>query len=103
MKAQRRLLIAGIVVSSLLTLSPLVGLLGTFLGMTRAFRTLEATGVADPQVLSSDIGSALVSTAAGLLLLPVGLVGLTLSLFLFYRLRASTPPPLPPLVQQPTE
>ena len=95
MKAKRRLLIAGMAVGSLLMLSPFIGLLGTVLGMARAFETLESSGTADPQVLSSNIGEVLVSTAAGVLLLPVGLIVFIPSLILFCRLPASSPPPLP--------
>ena len=97
--AKRRLLITGIVIGSLFTLSPLFGLLGTVFGMTRAFNTLGSSGVADPQVLSASIGTTLLSTAVGFILFPVGIVIVTLSLIFFLRLRVSSPPPLP---QQPT-
>ena len=100
MKTKRRLLITGIVIGSLLTLSPLIGLLGTVFGMTRAFKTLGSSGIADPQALSSDISVTLYSTAAGVFLLPVGIVVFVVSLVLFLRLRASSPPPLP---QPPTQ
>lgn len=96
MKTKRRLLITGIVVGSLLALSPLVGLLGTVFGMTRAFKTLGNSGIADPQAVSNDIGVTLYSTAAGLFLLPFGVILFVVSMVLFLRLRASTPPPLPP-------
>ena len=98
-KAKRRFLLTGIVVGSILTLSPLFGLLGTVLGMTRAFRMLGSAGVSDPQALANSIGTMLVSTAAGLCLCPVGIVVFTLSLVFFLRLRAATPPPLPPPVR----
>ena len=96
MNAKRRLLIVGIVIGSLLTLSPLLGLLGTVFGMARAFNTLGSSGVADPQALSADISTVLYSTAAGFFLFPVGIALMTVSLVFFLRLRASTPPPLPP-------
>lgn len=95
MKTKRRLLIAGMVIGSLLTLAPLFGLLGAVFGMTRAFKTLGQSGIADPQALSDGIGTSLLSTAAGLFVCPVGVVVLTLSLVFFFRLRASSPPPLP--------
>ena len=49
------------------TLAPLLGLLGTVLGMIEAFRALEtAGGQADPAVLAGGIWEALLTTAAGL-------------------------------------
>lgn len=48
-------------------LSPLLGLLGTVLGMIKAFRQLELAGSqVDPSVLSGGIWEALLTTAAGL-------------------------------------
>jgi len=48
-------------------LSPLLGLLGTVLGMIEAFQELEAAGSqVDPSVLSGGIWEALLTTAAGL-------------------------------------
>ena len=47
---------------------PLLGLLGTVLGMIDAFRSLEAAGSrVDPAILSGGIWVALLTTAAGLL------------------------------------
>lgn len=49
------------------TLSPLLGLLGTVLGMIEAFQELEQAGNrVDPAVLSGGIWEALLTTAAGL-------------------------------------
>jgi biopolymer transport protein ExbB len=49
------------------TIAPLLGLLGTVLGMITAFRALEATGArADPAVLAGGIWEALLTTAAGM-------------------------------------
>jgi biopolymer transport protein ExbB len=49
------------------TLAPLLGLLGTVIGMIDAFRELEAAGSqVDPAVLSGGIWVALLTTAAGL-------------------------------------
>jgi biopolymer transport protein ExbB len=87
MKSKRRLCVAGIVLGSLLTLSPLLGLLGTCLGMMRAFNTLQGDGIHDPKALSGDIGTVLSFTTAGLLLFPVGIAILALSLVSYTRLR----------------
>jgi biopolymer transport protein ExbB len=49
------------------TLSPLLGLLGTVLGMVVAFQQMEAAGnQVDPSVLSGGIWQALLTTAVGL-------------------------------------
>ena len=77
-------------------MSPLFGLLGTVFGMTRAFATLGNAGVSDPRALADSIGTTLLSTAIGLFLCPAGIVILVISLVFFSRLRASSPPPLPP-------
>ena len=49
------------------TVSPLIGLLGTVLGMINAFKALEVAGSqVDPSILSGGIWQALLTTAAGL-------------------------------------
>ena len=49
------------------TTAPLLGLLGTVLGMIAAFRALQAAGAgADPSVLAGGIWEALLTTAAGM-------------------------------------
>ncbi len=59
-------------------LSPLLGLLGTVLGMIEAFRQLEAAGSqVDPAVLSGGIWEALLTTAAGLALAIPAVAALT--------------------------
>ncbi|MFI4956830.1 MAG: MotA/TolQ/ExbB proton channel family protein [Gammaproteobacteria bacterium] len=47
-------------------ITPLLGLLGTVLGMITVFSALMQSGAGDPQVLSGGIASALLTTAAGL-------------------------------------
>jgi len=92
---KRPLLISGIVVGSLLTVGPFVGMLGTVFGMQRAFDTLGSSGIKDPERLSAEIGTVLYSTVAGVVALPIGLLTLALCipfLVLDYR---KTPPPLP--------
>ena len=46
--------------------SPLLGLLGTVIGMIKVFSAITAVGVGDPQVLAGGISEALITTAAGL-------------------------------------
>lgn len=49
------------------TIAPLLGLLGTVLGMIEAFRALQETGAAaDPAALAGGIWEALLTTAAGM-------------------------------------
>ena len=47
-------------------ISPLLGLLGTVLGMIEVFRVLVEDGIGNPSVFASGISEALVTTAAGL-------------------------------------
>jgi biopolymer transport protein ExbB/TolQ len=95
MKRKRMLLIVGMVVGGLLTLAPVLGFAGTVLGMMRAFNTLGSSGAGDPKALSQDISVVLVSTATGVILLPVGIALFTTSLIFFLRQRRNAPPPPP--------
>ncbi len=55
-----------IALSTIATISVLVGLFGTVLGMIRAFRALSQAGAPDAIALSLGISEALVNTASGL-------------------------------------
>ena len=57
-------------------ISPLLGLLGTVLGMIEAFQKLQQAGnKVDPSILSGGISEALLTTAAGLLVaIPVSVI-----------------------------
>ena len=46
--------------------TPLLGLLGTVIGMIKVFSAITAVGDGDPQVLAGGISEALITTAAGL-------------------------------------
>ena len=48
-------------------LSPLMGLLGTILGMIRAFDAIARSGAGDPAAVASGISEALITTASGLI------------------------------------
>lgn len=48
-------------------ISPLLGLLGTVIGLIRMFLSVMAGGVGDPQRMAGGIGEALICTAAGLI------------------------------------
>ena len=47
-------------------ITPLLGLLGTVIGMIKVFAVITSQGVGDPGVLASGISEALLTTAAGL-------------------------------------
>ncbi|MBN1673264.1 MAG: MotA/TolQ/ExbB proton channel family protein [Kiritimatiellae bacterium] len=49
-------------------ISPMLGLLGTVLGMIGAFRTISLGGMGKPELLANDIGEALITTATGLMI-----------------------------------
>ncbi|MGY8643994.1 MAG: MotA/TolQ/ExbB proton channel family protein [Verrucomicrobiales bacterium] len=75
----RRRWIAGIGVA--LFTGPIWGMLGTIVGMIRAFNTLAENEAASAEALSQDISIALVTTMIGILL---GLVGAILILTSFF-------------------
>jgi biopolymer transport protein ExbB len=55
--------------------SPLMGLLGTVIGIINAFTAITHQGVGDARVLSGGIGQALITTAAGLMVAIPSLMG----------------------------
>ncbi|XAH24714.1 MotA/TolQ/ExbB proton channel family protein [Xylophilus sp. GW821-FHT01B05] len=61
-------------VDTTITLSPLLGLLGTILGIIDTFTALAAAGTSDPQAVSRGIGTALIATGAGIGIAVIGLV-----------------------------
>jgi biopolymer transport protein ExbB len=61
-------------VDTTITLSPLLGLLGTILGIIDTFTALAAAGTSDPQAVSRGIGTALIATGAGIGIAVLGLV-----------------------------
>lgn len=56
------------VLETVAAVSPLLGLLGTVLGMIRVFATVSAAGLGNPETLSEGISEAMVTTAAGLII-----------------------------------
>ncbi len=55
--------------------TPLLGLLGTVVGMIRVFAAITANGVGNPGVLAGGISEALITTAAGLSVAIPSLIG----------------------------
>lgn len=60
--------------STIVTIAPMMGLLGTVLGMIGVFSTINAAGVGNPQQMAGGISEALITTVAGLLIAIVTLV-----------------------------
>jgi biopolymer transport protein ExbB len=56
-------------------ISPLLGLLGTVIGMIKVFAAITANGVGNPGVLAGGISEALITTAAGLSVAIPALIG----------------------------
>jgi biopolymer transport protein ExbB len=53
--------------ATIASISPLLGLLGTVMGMIRTFRAITVAGIGNPSALAGGIAEALVTTAAGLI------------------------------------
>ena len=54
------------VLDTVITLAPLLGILGTVLGIIESFDLLGQSGIQDPKAVTSGIAQALITTAAGL-------------------------------------
>jgi biopolymer transport protein ExbB len=54
------------VLDTVVTLSPLLGLLGTVTGMIAAFGVMSTTGLEQPHAITGGVAEALIATAAGL-------------------------------------
>jgi len=66
----------------LANLTPMLGLLGTVMGMIKAFNVISESGAGNPGLVASGIAEALITTAAGLI---VGIP--TLAMYHFFRSR----------------
>ena len=54
------------ILDTMITVAPLLGILGTVLGIISSFKMLGVGGIADPKLVTGGIAQALVTTAAGL-------------------------------------
>ena len=59
-------------------IAPMLGLLGTVSGMIKAFQKIGLGGMGKPELLASNIGEAMITTAAGLI------IGIPAMFFYFY-------------------
>lgn len=55
-----------VILETVISLAPLLGIYGTITGIIRAFGFLSAAGVPDPRLVAAGIAEALITTAAGL-------------------------------------
>lgn len=65
-------------ISTLIKVCPLLGLLGTVLGMLEVFDALAATGSNNPRSMAAGVSKATVSTLAGMVVAIAGLLAYTL-------------------------
>ncbi len=54
------------VLDTMITVTPLMGILGTVIGIISSFKMLGAGGLADPKLVTGGIAQALITTATGL-------------------------------------
>ena len=52
--------------NTIITLSPLLGIFGTVIGIIKSFEVLGSLGIANPQLVTGGIAEALITTASGL-------------------------------------
>ena len=62
------------ILDTIVTAAPLLGLLGTILGIMQTFNSLSQGGISDPGAVSRGIGTALLATALGIATALYGLV-----------------------------
>lgn len=62
------------VLDTMITVAPLLGILGTVLGIISSFNMLGNEGIADPKLVTSGIAQALLTTAGGLIISIVALI-----------------------------
>ena len=63
------------VLETVVTAAPLMGLLGTIMGMMAAFKVIGGSGLVAPTQVTSGVAQALISTALGLLIALLALFG----------------------------
>ena len=59
---------------TIITLSPLLGLLGTIIGMMEAFNVMALSGISQPHAVTGGVAEALICTAAGITVAVITLI-----------------------------
>ncbi|WP_094606670.1 Tol-Pal system protein TolQ [Sporomusa silvacetica DSM 10669] len=62
------------VLDTIITLSPLLGLLGTIIGMISSFQLMSAGGMGQPHVVTGGVAEALIATATGITVAVITLI-----------------------------
>jgi biopolymer transport protein ExbB len=62
------------VLDTMITVAPLLGILGTVLGIISSFNMLGTEGIADPKLVTTGIAQALLTTAGGLTISIIALI-----------------------------
>lgn len=62
------------IIDTVITAAPLMGLLGTIVGMMESFRVLSTKGVNEPNAITGGVAEALVATATGIVIALICLV-----------------------------
>ena len=62
------------VLDTVVTLAPLLGLLGTIIGMVQSFQIMATSGIGQPHAVTGGVAEALIATATGLLVAILALI-----------------------------
>ncbi len=74
------------VLETIVTAAPLLGLVGTVVGMMRAFQVIGSEGVVNPTAVTGGVAEALIATVVGLVIALIALFGFNF----FSRLQSQT-------------
>ncbi len=77
------------VIKSIASISPLLGLLGTVIGVLLAFEAISQQGMDDPAIFAGSISMALITTIAGLIVAIPHYIGYNALISMLDRLEAS--------------
>ncbi|SDD58659.1 Biopolymer transport protein ExbB [Sporomusa acidovorans DSM 3132] len=62
------------VLDTIVTLSPLLGLLGTIIGMINSFQIMAVSGIGQPHAVTGGVAEALIATATGITVAVIALI-----------------------------
>ena len=74
-----------VVLDTMITVAPLLGIFGTVIGIIESFKVLGATGIEHPEAVTAGIAQALITTATGL-----GIAIVTVFPYNYYNSRIET-------------